>query len=83
MSYDYDDAHLDLLPRLGDRPRPWTLAELAELGQLERELGSAWMALEQARAGPSIDALLVSAERAANAAEAYAATVLRLTIRPS
>lgn len=79
MSYDYDDAHLDLLPRLGDRPRPWTLAELAELGRLEAELGSAWLAYEQARGERSLDAWLAAAERAALAAEAYATAVLRLT----
>lgn len=73
----YDDADLDLLrPTI---PRPLTAPELVQLGRLEAELGSAWLAYEQARGGHSLDAWVAAAERAALASEAYASAVLRFT----
>ena len=76
----YDD---ETVLHLGDLPRAYSTAELAELGALECELGGAWLEFEQARMGPSIDGLLRAAERAATAAEHYAGAVIRMTIRPS
>ena len=77
----YDDAEIDLLRPAS--PRAFTAAELVQLGRLEAELGSAWLAYEQSRGGHSLDAWIAAGERAALAAEAYASAVLRLTSRPS